>query len=47
MKKNLTLGLFGFGWVGQGLYHVLDETQGLKASIKKSCVEDPNKTRPL
>jgi len=47
MKKNLTLGLFGFGCVGQGLYHVLNETQGLKASIKKICVKDPNKTRPL
>jgi homoserine dehydrogenase len=47
MKKNLKLGLFGFGCVGQGLYHVLDETQGVKAEIKKICVKNRNKKRPL
>ena len=45
--RNLTLGLFGFGCVGQGLYHVLDETQGIKAEIKKICVKDRNKARSL
>src|SRR5688572_476561 len=45
--RHLTLGLFGFGCVGQGLYHVLDETQGIKAKIKKICVKHRNKTRPL
>jgi len=35
MKKKLKLGLFGFGCVGQGLYHVLHETHGVKAEIKK------------
>jgi len=34
-RRNLKLGLFGFGCVGQGLYHVLEETQGIKAEIKK------------
>ncbi len=47
MKKNLKLGLFGFGCVGQGLYHVLHETKGLKAEIKKICVKTKNKERPL
>ncbi len=47
MRKNLKLGLFGFGCVGQGLYHVLEETQGVKAEIKKICVKTKNKTRPL
>lgn len=47
MKRNLTLGLFGFGCVGQGLYHVLLETHGVKASIKRICVRNPNKQRPL
>lgn len=47
MKKNLKLGLFGFGCVGQGLYHVLHETRGLKAEIKKVCVKNRNKTRPV
>lgn len=47
MKKNLKLGLFGFGCVGQGLYHVLEETRGVKAEIKKICVKNRNKKRPL
>ena len=33
--------------MGQGLYHVLDETQGIKAEIKKICVKNRNKTRTL
>jgi homoserine dehydrogenase len=47
MKKNLKLGVFGFGCVGQGLYHVLQETQGIKAEIKKFCVKNKNKERIL
>src|SRR5882757_2346983 len=47
MKKNLKLGLFGFGCVGQGLYHVLHETKGVKAEIKRICVKTKNKLRPL
>ena len=37
--KHLKLGLFGFGCVGQGLYHVLEETPGIKAEIKKTDSE--------
>lgn len=47
MKKKLKLGLFGFGCVGQGLYHVLHETQGVKAEIKKVCVKHRDKVRPV
>lgn len=47
MRKNLRLGLFGFGCVGQGLYHVLHETRGVKAEVKRICVKTPNKPRPL
>jgi homoserine dehydrogenase len=47
MKKKLKLGLFGFGCVGQGLYHVLHETQGVKAEIKKVCVKNKDKKRPV
>jgi homoserine dehydrogenase len=47
MRKNLKLGLFGFGCVGQGLYHVLHETKGLKASISRICVKTRSKPRPL
>jgi homoserine dehydrogenase len=45
--KHLKLGVFGFGCVGQGLYHVLNETHGIKAEIKKICVKDHNKSRIL
>ena len=45
--RHLRLGLFGFGCVGQGLYHVLEETPGIKAEIKKICVKHKNKPRPL
>ncbi len=45
MKKNLKLGVFGFGCVGQGLYHVLNETHGVKAEVKKFCVKNRNKPR--
>src|SRR6186713_2646826 len=46
-KKNLKLGVFGFGCVGQGLYHVLHETHGVKAEIKKICVKSKGKERPI
>lgn len=47
MKKNLKLGLFGFGCVGQGLYHVLHETHGIKAEIKRICVKNKDKKRNI
>ncbi len=43
--KHLKLGLFGFGCVGQGLYHVLHETHGVKAEIKRICVKNRDKAR--
>lgn len=45
--KKLTLGLFGFGCVGFGLYEVLQQTPGLKANIKKICIKNPDKIRPI
>lgn len=45
MAKKLKLGLFGFGCVGQGLYHVLNKSTGFKADIVKICVKDRNKSR--
>ena len=45
MNKNLKLGVFGFGCVGQGLYQVLNNTKGIKAEIVKICVKDKNKSR--
>lgn len=43
--KQLTIGLFGFGVVGEGLYKVLQQTPSLKATIKKVCIKHPEKKR--
>lgn len=43
--KQLTIGLFGFGVVGEGLYKVLQKTPSLKAEIKKVCIKHPGKKR--
>ncbi|HVX51105.1 MAG TPA: homoserine dehydrogenase [Chitinophagaceae bacterium] len=43
--KALTIGLFGFGVVGEGLYKVLQQTPSLKARIKKVCIKHPHKKR--
>jgi homoserine dehydrogenase len=43
--KQLTIGLFGFGVVGEGLYKVLEQTPSLKAQIKRVCIKDPGKKR--
>src|SRR6185503_14860924 len=43
--KKLTIGLFGFGVVGEGLYKVLQQTPSLKANIKRICIKDERKKR--
>ena len=43
--KDLTIGLFGFGVVGEGLYKVLQQTPSLSARIKKVCIKDATKKR--
>jgi homoserine dehydrogenase len=43
--KNLVLGLFGFGVVGEGLYKVLNLTPSLNATIKKICIKNSKKKR--
>jgi homoserine dehydrogenase len=43
--KQLTIGLFGFGVVGEGLYKILQQTPSLKATIKKVCIKNPHKKR--
>lgn len=43
--KQLMIGLFGFGVVGEGLYKVLKQTPSLNATIKKVCIKDPSKKR--
>lgn len=41
--KQLTLGLFGFGVVGEGLYKILKQTPSLNASIKRIVIKHPDK----
>lgn len=43
--KQLTIGLFGFGVVGEGLYKILQQTPSLKASIKTIVIKDALKKR--
>lgn len=43
--KPLTIGLFGFGVVGEGIYHVLRQTPSLQATVKKVCIKHPEKKR--
>lgn len=40
MKKELKIGLAGFGVVGQGLYDVLQKSPALNAEIIKICVKN-------
>lgn len=44
-QKELKIGLFGFGVVGEGLYKVLNQTSSINASIKKVCIKHPEKKR--
>ena len=46
-RKNLNIGLFGFGCVGYGLYEVIQKTPGLKANIASICVKDKKKQRQI
>ena len=46
MSKKLTIGLFGFGVVGQGLHDIII-TKNLNLEIKKIAIKDPHKERSL
>ncbi len=46
-RQDITIGLFGFGVVGKGLWDVLLQTPGLKANIRKICVKTHDKPRPV
>jgi homoserine dehydrogenase len=43
--QQQTIGLFGFGVVGQGLYKILNQTPTLKASIKRIVIKHAHKER--
>lgn len=46
MSRRLTIGLFGFGVVGQGLHDIIS-TKDLNIEIKKIVIKDPSKPRSL
>ncbi|MBC7758572.1 MAG: homoserine dehydrogenase, partial [Phormidesmis sp. FL-bin-119] len=46
MSKKLTIGLFGFGVVGQGLHDIIS-TKDLNIEIKKIVIKDSSKSRSL
>src|SRR6202012_6281002 len=46
MSKKLTIGLFGFGVVGQGLHDII-RTKNLNIKIVKICIKDGSKQRSL
>lgn len=46
-NNKLTIGLFGYGVVGKGLYSVLHNTPTLTATIKKICIKDEQKQRNI
>lgn len=41
------IGLFGFGVVGEGLYHVLQMSPTTNATIKSICIKEPQKERSI
>ncbi len=43
--QKLTIGMFGFGVVGEGLYKILQRTPSLNATIKKVCIKNMDKKR--
>ncbi|MDR0618722.1 MAG: homoserine dehydrogenase [Bacteroidales bacterium] len=47
MENKITIGLFGFGTVGQGLAGVLQRVENNKAEIKRICVKNADKPRTL
>ncbi len=47
LTDKLTIGLFGFGVVGKGLYDVLHSTPTLQASIKKIVIKNADKKRSI
>lgn len=43
--KTITIGLFGFGVVGEGIYQVLSQKRGLGCRLKKIVIKHPEKER--
>ena len=45
--KQINIGLFGFGTVSQGLYALLERIKPANIAVKRICVRDINKPRPI
>jgi homoserine dehydrogenase len=47
MPQQITIGLFGFGSIGSGIYHVLKRKSISKIHLKTIVVKNPNKPRSI
>lgn len=47
MSNKINIGLFGYGVVGESLYHVLKHSKTVDAGISKICVKQKDKKRSL
>jgi len=47
MNEKINIGLFGYGVVGESLYHVLKHSKTVDASVSKICVRTKDKKRSL
>ncbi len=47
MNNKINIGLFGYGVVGESLYHVLKHSKTVDAGIRKICVKQKEKERTL
>ena len=45
MRKEIKIGLFGLGVVGQGIYSIMGRAKNSHAEIRRICVRDINKKR--
>lgn len=46
-QSAYNIGLFGFGCVGKGLFDVLQKSPGFKTEIRRICVKNTQKERPI
>ncbi len=46
-ERKQTIGLFGFGVVGESLYHVISRSPASQAEIKRICIKHARKERSL
>ncbi len=47
MQHKINIGLFGYGVVGESLYHVLQHSKTVDATVSKICVKQKDKKRSL